>query len=281
MSEAVKTIKEPDWRYQEACIYIQESQNAKSAISTPADAIVQLLIRGIKGLLHLHKDCTPSVRQFTKAAWPVVTKVLYLGTLAKNSITTNLLNACLMRKLSYEQASKTGFPYERAVYMLYNKAFFDVENLLDYSCLKSDYLLDKNRLDSRSLCVRLLTSLGTDTDGLNMGQGSLLSDSESHLIRKIMQSYRQKQIFKYVLEDKTLPAEIKANFMESAIKADEDRSFQLTLKEEETKGSESLEELAAHIEEGIRAFTQKEVQQVPADGSDSTNQYIHTNISQS
>ena len=284
MSEVAghKDFKEPDWRYREACAFIKNVDDG-SAVILPSDPVVQLLVRGIKGLLCVNgKTGNKYTRGYTRAAWPVTSKVLYLGTLAKDSATAGLLDICIMKGFDHGKAKAAGMPLGKAVYDLYKLAFFDVDKLMEAGCLRNDYLFDRVRNSIHAAGLRMVACFGdADDDGLNMAQGLPMTSGESSTAQKLMRSRRRKQLLDYVLEERPLPAEVKAGFMETALKAAEDREFQRALKEEDDKGSASLEDLAAHIEEGIRAFSQSEIAGQPKDGVDFTNQYTKSNISQS
>ena len=69
-----------------------------------------------------------------------------------------------------------------------------------------------------------------------------------------------------------------ATLMEAAVKSLSEHEFQEHMRDREDAGSSSLEELAEGIEEGVRAYSQQELEQPSEDGLDFSNKYTQVII---
>ena len=92
-------------------------------------------------------------------------------------------------------------------------------------------------------------------------------------MRRLMTNERQKNLFDYVVKKTEIDPEVYSAMMETALKDMAARDFQEHMKDREDAGSGSLEELAEHMEEGIRAFSQSELLGMEDAGIDFVNQY--------
>ena len=268
----------PDWRFKEACSFVAAS--AKAARTLPADPVVQHLARLMKNVLVVARRTNAgAVKNYCRVAWPSSTKVLYLGTVAKDSCATGMLELCLIKGWDHAKASEAGMPFSVAVYKLYEQAFFDLSGIREFDALMQDTLLDRHTVCPGKLRQRFLALQDKDGATGMKAQGiGQLTAVEVSLLRDASGSERQRQLFDYIHSCQKLPAELRAGFMESALKAESDRDFQLKMRDKESEGSESLEELAQHLEEGIRAYSQTELNQCSHKGVDSANGYTQINI---
>ena len=99
-------------------------------------------------------------------------------------------------------------------------------------------------------------------------------DSETQqLMKQITATEQQKRIFEYVVRATDMRAEDYVAVMEGAVKSMTEKDFQEKMRDREEAGSSSLEELACHLEEGIRAYSQKELEGINSSGLDFVNQY--------
>ena len=93
------------------------------------------------------------------------------------------------------------------------------------------------------------------------------------LMKDITASEQQKRIFEYIVRATDMSREDYVAVMEGAVKSMTEKDFQEKMRDREEAGSSSLEELASHLEEGIRAYSQKELEAINSNGLDFVNQY--------
>ena len=183
-----------------------------------------------------------------------------------------------MKGWTYDEAILAGCSFGKDVYELYAKAFFDLTGARAAQAWINDFLFAPEAWckDRTLLRSRLLAFHGDGTVGIRSAVMGSLTDSESKLLRRLQGNERQKRIFDYVIGRTGIEPGLYASLMEAALKGADDRAFQEKMKDREDAGSGSLEELAQHMEEGIRAFSQHELQSAETDGLDFVNQYTNT-----
>lgn len=274
-------LKPPDWRYQEALSYLRNNRDGEPS-QIPTDPVVQYTIRGLRCLRintnkqapSLNNACRHGLTALMRKSMPALYEALVYGLYRRRSAVASMLDACLIKGWDHTDARKAGCPVSRDVYALYAKIFFDLTGIRAVHCWIHDFLFEPERGSSSKalLRARLLAYYGSGSIGVSGGVTGLLSDAEAALMRAIMSNERQKKLFDYVVSKTALPADVYATMMEAALKEVSGHEFQERMREREESGTESLEELASHMEEGIRAFTKSDVA-ADATGLDFVNQY--------
>jgi len=99
------------------------------------------------------------------------------------------------------------------------------------------------------------------------------SKEAENMLRQIMQTDRQKAIFDYVIAASDMDKMDYALLMEAALKSMTERDFQEHMRDRLEAGSDSLVDLAANIAEGVRAFSQSEMEHFNQNGVDPVNGY--------
>lgn len=280
-------LKPPDWRYQAASQYLSDKRNGQVP-TMPSDPVVQYLIRGMCGMnnstLSLKNASNnkkadrlfrPTMERYMQKCWPVLFEVLVYGVLRRRSAIASMLDTCLIKGWSHEEARIAGCPVSREVYELYAKAFFDLTGIRAVHCWIQDFLFEPERYSENTtlLRARMLAYFGGGMDGTSSAVSGMLSETESTTMRRLMTNERQKNLFDYVVKKTEIDPEVYSAMMETALKDMAARDFQEHMKDREDAGSGSLEELAEHMEEGIRAFSQSELLGMEDAGIDFVNQY--------
>lgn len=273
-------LKPPDWRYQEALSYLRSTRDGEPA-QIPTDPVVQYAIRGMR-CLRLNANncpatfvtCRHGLSTLMRKSMPALYETLVYGLYRRKSAVASMLDACLIKGWCYDDARKAGCPVSRDVYVLYSKLFFDLTGIRAVHCWIHDFLFEPERSSTSKalLRARLLAYYGSGSIGVSGGVTGLLSDAEAALMRAIMSNERQKKLFDYVVSKTALPADVYATMMEAALKEVSGHEFQERMRDREETGTESLEELASHMEEGIRAFTKADMG-ADSTGLDFVNQY--------
>jgi len=273
---SARMCRPPDWRYHAAVDYLR-AISAGDVPEIPDDPVVQLLVRAMRPRT-AHPRRQRARRQLVSQLWPAVDDVLYLGTDGRRSARTAEIEVCLMKGWTHDEAVLAGCSFDRKVYELYAKSFFDLTGARSAQAWINDFLFSPETWakDKSLLRSRLLAFHGDGTTGIRSAVMGSLTDSEAKLLRKIQGNERQKRIFDYVVGRTGIEPGLYASLMESALKGADDHAFQEKMKDREDAGSGSLEELAQHMEEGIRAFSQHELQSAETDGLDFVNQYTNT-----
>lgn len=268
-------LKPPDWRYQAACQYISDMESGNNP-TVPSDPVVQYAIRGIVGM-HLNPSgkSGKGSQRFVKKFWPDLFETLWRGTVDRLSAVTTTLEIGLMKGWTWDQARYAGCPVNRFIYALYEKLFFDLTGVKTVNAWIQDYLFEPERYNGNTalLRARVMAYFGSGTSGMNASITGQLSKEEDSLVKTLIKNERQKKVFDYVIKFTHMEPELYANVMETALKGMTDRDFQEHMKDREDAGSSSLEELAEHMEAGIRAFSQQELAKAGTDGLDFVNQY--------
>jgi hypothetical protein len=267
-------LRPPDWRYRAAKDFlVQVATGAPTEM--PSDPVVHLLIRAMRPRLR-HSRRARQGRRLVETKWPVVDEVLFLGTDGRRSARTAEIEACLIKGWTHEETRLAGCDIPKEVYALYAQVFFDLDGARTINAWINDFLLapelwNKERSLLRS---RLLAFHGGGKAGIRAAIIGELSGDDSGLMRAIQGNERQKRIFDYVVGKANIEPGLYASLMETALKGADERAFQEHMKDREAAGSGSLEELAQHMEDGIKAFSQHELQPTEASGLDFVNQYI-------
>ena len=100
-----------------------------------------------------------------------------------------------------------------------------------------------------------------------------ISEETQKLMKRIAANEQQKRIFEYIVRATDMRSEDYIAIMESAVKSMTEKDFQEKMRDRDDAGSSSLEELATNLEEGIRAYSQKELESINQSGLDFVNQY--------
>ena len=93
------------------------------------------------------------------------------------------------------------------------------------------------------------------------------------MMKTIANNEQLKRIFEYIVRATDMDNVDYVTIMESAVKSMTEKDFQEHMRDRDEAGSSSLGELAEHLEEGIRAYSQKELESFNENGLDFVNQY--------
>jgi hypothetical protein len=268
----------PDWRYQAAVSYVHDVKHQQSP-TPPSDPVVQYIARGLTGTAMLARNTnwksSQLMQRYILKCWPELAEVVYYGTQAKRSAVVAMLDTCLIKGWSYDEAHMAGCPVTRSVYNLYSKAFMDLSGVRTVACWIQDYLIEPERYarSTRLLRARLMAFHGSGKAGLGAAITGSLSESEKALLKEISSNERSKQMFDYMVRHLDVAPDVYVGMMEAAVKSMSDQEFQHKLKTQEMAGSGSLDEMAENLEIAIRAYSSQEVQTFDANGLDFVNQY--------
>lgn len=268
----------PDWRYQAAVSYVHDMKK-KLSPTPPDDPVVQYLSRGLSGtaftMTHEISRHIPQIQRYILKCWPEMSEVIYYGTQAKRSAIATMLDTCLIKGWSYDEAHTAGCPVSRTVYNLYAKAFMDLSGVRTVACWIQDYLIEPERYakNTRLLRARLMAFHGSGKAGITSALTGCLSETEKALLKEISSNERSKQMFDYMVRHLDVPPDVYVGMMEAAVKSASDQEFQHRMKAQEMAGSSSLEELADNLEVNLRAYSSQEIQHYDEKGLDFVNQY--------
>jgi hypothetical protein len=161
------------------------------------------------------------------------------------------------------------------MYRLYNQIFFDLSGIVAVHSWIHTFLFNPERFsgDQTLLRSRLLAYYSSADKGAQTAVFGSPDSAATAFLKKIGTNERQKALFDYMVKHTKLPIEIYATTMEAAVKSMTERDFQEHMRDRDEAGSESLESLASGIEKGIRGFSQPELKEIDAQGSDFTNQF--------
>lgn len=268
----------PDWRYQAAITYVNDLKHGEVA-TTPTDPVVQYLIRAVNGT-HFdnssrYQGKVPQIQRFMLQCWPALMEAIYYGTMARRSAVAAMIDTCIIKGWTYDEARIAGCPVSKAVYYLYNKAFFDLSGVRTVTSWIQDYLIEPERYSRNTtlLRARLLAYYGSGSAGVNIAMTGSLDKDEKELLQTISNNERHKQIFDYMVKHMNIAPDIYVGLMEAAVKNMSDHDFQKRMHDQEMVGSSSLEELADKLEWGIRAYSNQEIQDYDTNGLDFVNQF--------
>jgi hypothetical protein len=100
-----------------------------------------------------------------------------------------------------------------------------------------------------------------------------IDEEAQEMMKKIANNEQLKRIFDYIVRKTDMNKEEYVTIMESAVKSMTEKDFQEHMRDRDEAGSSSLNEMAEHLEEGIRAYSQKELESFNENGLDFVNQY--------
>lgn len=268
-----RLLSPPDWRYQAASAYIMDEAGGVSP-TIPEDPTVQLAVRALRACNSRKPACVHN-RTFLFSLWPEVEEALYYGVTNHRSAVTAEIEMCIIRGMDSKQAAKAGCLVRPAVYELYGKLFFDLSGLRAMHSWMQDFLFEPERYAGNATLLRSrLLAYMADPEALaGINVTGMTNRKADEFMKRVVSSERFKQVFDYIVRKTKLPGDLYAQLMEAAVNGMTNRDFQEHMKDRDEAGSESLEELAEHMEEGIRAYSQKELAAAPSSGVDFVNQY--------
>lgn len=261
-------LRPPDWRYQAAMKYLNDELHGITPI-IPTDIHVQYAIRILRAFNQ------PATRLYMDSLCPEACDVITLGVTMKHSAITADIESCIICGNTTKDIIAEGFYIKPVVFDLYAKLFCDLSGITAVHSWIHDFLLEPERhaKNTTLLRSRLLAYYG----GKQMGSTTAITgynDKETmQLMKDITASEQQKRIFEYVVRSTDMSREDYVAVMEGAVKSMTEKDFQEKMRDREEAGSSSLEELASHLEEGIRAYSQKELETINSNGLDFVNQY--------
>lgn len=261
-------LNPPDWRYQEASRYIHDEDHDRVP-EAPTDASVLTAIRVLKALRE------PEKRNYLYRLQPQLSEAFYLGIHAKDSPLTAEMEAYLIHGYTARRASEDSGCINQRIYSAYAKFFFDLSGITAAHAWLDHFLFEPGRYSgsSKGLRNRILAYFGN----LNTARETLVTGGASkesqELMKKIINNERLKRVFDYMVSKVSLDQEHYADIMEATMKGMSDREFQEHMRDREEAGSASLAEFAEHLEEGIRAYSQSELEKPDDTGLDFVNQY--------
>lgn len=262
-------LSPPDWRYQAACKYLEDERNGETP-TIPTDPVVLLVIRALRAFRRVPN------RLYMDALWNTTEEVIRLGTTMRHSAIVAEMESHLISGHSAKDLKAIySCPIPGKVYELYAKVFFDLTGITAIHSWIHDFLFEPERHHSNQILLRarLLSYYKDAASGAKAAILGLDEKDSINLLKKIGSNERQKMLFDYMVKHTRMPQETYVMLMETALKNMTDRDFQEHMRDRDEAGSGSLEDLATGIEQGIRAYTQQEIEGVDANGLDFTNQY--------
>lgn len=253
-------LRPPDWRYQQALQYLDDEKHGLLA-TIPTDPLVQFVVRILRAMN------TRYTKEYVISMWPDICAAIYLGTTGKHSaITAELETYIITGRADDYKISKT-------ILEMYEKIFFDISGITAIHSWIYDFLLAPEQYASNSILLRarMLAYYGNQT-GEDLYMGTLDSTTKK-IMKDVGDSERQRRLFDYMTKITHIDNTNYMLLMEAAVKSMTERDFQEHMKDRDEAGSSSLEELAEHLEQGIRAFSQQELEKVSETGLDFVNQY--------
>lgn len=261
-------LRPPDWRYNSAVAYLQDEHDGKNPVA-PTDPIVQYTIRVLRACRN------EDTRLYLDIVWPRVIEVFRLGTVARRTAITAEIEACIIHgKTPYEMANISSY-IDPIIYDLYSKIFFDLSGITAIHAWINDFLFEPEKHQSNNILLRtrLLSYFGDLDGGIKSAITGMPCDATVKLQKQIASTERQKKVFDYMTKVTHMPNDMYVELMEAAVKSMTERDFQEHMRDRDDEGSSSLSELAANLEQGIRAFSQQEVAQASGSGFEFSNQY--------
>ena len=262
-------LSPPDWRYQAAFKYLEDERNGQTP-TIPTDPVVLLVIRALRAFRRVPN------RLYMDALWNTTEEVIRLGTTMRHSAIVAEMEAHLISGHTAKDLKAIySCPIPGKVYDLYAKIFFDLTGITAIHSWIHDFLFEPERHHSNQILLRarLLSYYKDAASGAKAAILGLDEKDSINLLKKIGSNERQKMLFDYMVKHTKMPQETYVMLMETALKNMTDRDFQEHMRDRDEAGSGSLEDLATGIEQGIRAYTQQEIEGVDANGLDFTNQY--------
>ena len=258
----------PDWRYQDAVSYLAAEREGKSSV-LPSDPLVQYTIRAVRAFNNVDS------RSYMMQLWPDMAAVLYYGTIASPSAVVAEMETFLLHGKTTKDVINAGLPCGPDIYELYGKIFFDLTGALAVHSWINDYLFEPERRKNNTglLRSRLLAFYGSTDSGIKASITAASSTDTDALMKKLMNNERSKKLFDYVIKVGDIDGIEYAMIMEAALKGVTDKEFAEHMRDRDDAGTGSLEELAADLHAGVRAFSAYEMDKTNETGLDFVNQY--------
>lgn len=262
-------LSPPDWRYQQAVQYLDDERTG-STPTIPTDPVVLLTIRALRAFRRVPN------RLYMDVLWNTTEEVIRLGTTMKRSAIVAEIESHLISGHKAEDLSTIySCPIPPRVYKLYASMFFDLSGITAVNSWIHDFLFEPERHTKNQILLRsrLLSYYKDAAAGAKIAVLGINDKDSINLLKKIGSNERSKALFDYMVKHTNMPQETYVMMMEAALKSMTERDFQEHMRDREEAGSGSLEDLAVGIEQGIRAYTQQEIEGADANGLDFTNQY--------
>ena len=261
-------LRPPDWRYQSAVQYLKDEQQGVTP-TIPTDPLVQYAIRILRAFR------SPGPRVFLEYLAPDAVTAVMLGVYKKRSAIVADIEGCLINGNTTEEIVRDGFYIKPAVYDLYGKIFFDLSGITAIHAWINDFLIEPERYSENTtlLKARLLAYYGGKKLGGSAAITGLHDPETQSRMKTIANNEQLKRIFEYIVRATDMDNVDYVTIMESAVKSMTEKDFQEHMRDRDEAGSSSLGELAEHLEEGIRAYSQKELESFNENGLDFVNQY--------
>lgn len=261
-------LRPPDWRYQAAVRYLNDEKHGITP-TIPTDPYVQYAIR----ILRAYQRA--STRVYLEVLAPDAVSLIILGVYNKHSAITADIEGCIINGNTTEEAMINGFYVKPAVFDLYAKIFCDLSGIQAVHSWIHDFLIEPERYNENTtlLKARLLAYYGGQKLGGSAAITGYVDDDTQAMMKKIANNEQLKRIFEYIVRSTDMNNEDYVAIMESAVKSMTEKDFQEHMRDRDEAGSSSLNEMAEHLEEGIRAYSQKELESFNENGLDFVNQY--------
>ena len=261
-------LNPPDWRYQAACAYLDEEKRGKAS-TVPTDPIVLLVIRALRAFRRVPN------RLYMDAMWNATEEAIRLGTTMRHSAIVAEIESHLISGHTAKDLKDHDSVIPPMLYDLYREIFFDLTGITAVHSWIHDFLVEPERFSKSQILLRerILAYLAGPKEGAASAIMGLPDKAVEQLLKKIGANERNKQLFDYMVKHTKIPQDIYVTMMETALKSMTDRDFQEHMRDRDEAGSGSLEELSEDIEQGIRAYSQQEIADANAAGTDFTNQY--------
>ena len=261
-------LRPPDWRYPAAVKYLNDELHGITP-TIPTDIHVQYAVRVLRAFNQ------PATRIYMDVLCPDAVETITLGVIMKHSAITADIESCIISGSTTEELELDGFYIRPVVFDLYAKLFCDLSGITAVHAWIHDFLLEPERHSENTtlLKARLMAYYGGKNMGGTAAVTGFIDNETQQLMKQITATEQQKRIFEYVVRATDMRAEDYVAVMEGAVKSMTEKDFQEKMRDREEAGSSSLEELAGHLEEGIRAYSQKELEAINSSGLDFVNQY--------
>jgi len=262
-------LRPPDWRFQAARKYLHDERHGRVPM-IPTDPFVQF---GIRILRALNDDY---IKEYISALAPYVWEVMDLGYWHRDSSLTGILETNLIWGITAEDADAENFCIAAPTYELYSKLFCDLSGIQAVHAWVNDFLFEPERHSKNTTLLR--ARLLAYYRGKEAGEAACVTGMSDQgaldMMKEISKNEQQKRIFDYIVRATDMRPEDYVAVMESAVKSMTEKDFQEHMRDRDEAGSSSLGEMAEHLEEGIRAYSQKELEAFNQNGLDFVNQYI-------
>ena len=261
-------LRPPDWRYQAAMRYLEDEKHHITP-TIPTDPYVQYAIRILRAYKH------KGSRVFLETMAPDAVSVISLGVYDRHSAIAADIESCLIQGYTTVSAVYHGFYVKPAVFDLYGKIFFDLTGIQAVHSWINDFLIEPERHNENTMLLRarILAYYGGQQMAGSAVTPGKIDEEAQEMMKKIANNEQLKRIFDYIVRKTDMNKEEYVTIMESAVKSMTEKDFQEHMRDRDEAGSSSLNEMAEHLEEGIRAYSQKELESFNENGLDFVNQY--------